>query len=222
MTTKLLDEIKGRKIVPENLVKDLLRAYGIKTPDYRVISGVKDIKNVNLPFPLALKLCSDKVLHKTDVGGVVLNIKSIKELEEKLQEFSRRFPGERFLVETMEKPGVELIVGLLDDSTFGLSIMVGLGGVFAEVLEDISFRIIPITRGDAEEMLSELKGKRLLEDFRGIKVNKEALIDLLLKTSRLGEEASTKISIESMDLNPIFARETDAVVVDAKLLLKTN
>jgi acetyl-CoA synthetase (ADP-forming) len=142
-------------------------------------------------------------------------------LEEKLQEFSRKFPGERFLVETMEKPGIELIVGLLDDSTFGLSIMVGLGGVFAEVLEDVTFRIIPITRGDAEEMLSELKGKRLLEDFRGIKVNKEALIDLLLKTSRLGEEASTEISIESMDLNPIFARETDAVVVDAKLLLKT-
>jgi acyl-CoA synthetase (NDP forming) len=92
----------------------------------------------------------------------------------------------------MEKPGVELIVGLLDDSTFGLSIMVGLGGVFAEVLEDVTFRIIPITRGDAEEMLSELKGKRLLEGFRGIKVNKEALIDLLLKTSRLGEEPPLK------------------------------
>jgi acyl-CoA synthetase (NDP forming) len=75
---KLLDEIKGRKIVPENLVKDLLKAYGIKTPDYRVISGVEDVKNVNLPFPLALKLCSDKVLHKTEVGGVALNIKSIK------------------------------------------------------------------------------------------------------------------------------------------------
>lgn len=221
MAWKILGEIKGRKNVPENLVKDLLRAYNIKTPEYRVISDVGDLENLDLPFPLALKLCSDRVLHKTDMGGVALNIQSLEELKEKLQEFNRRFPGEKFLVETMEAPGVELIVGLLDDSTFGLSIMVGLGGVFAEAFEDVTFRVIPIAREDAEEMLSELRGKRVLEGFRGIKVNKEEIVDLLLKVSKLGEETADHIKIETMDLNPVFAREKDTVVVDAKLVLKT-
>jgi acyl-CoA synthetase (NDP forming) len=217
---KLLDEIKDRKIVPENLVKDLLRAYEIKTPEYRVVSDIGDLENLDLPFPLALKMCSDRILHKTDVGGVALNIQSLEELKEKLQEFRRRFPGERFLVETMEAPGVELIVGLLDDSTFGLSIMVGLGGVFAEAFEDVTFRVLPITREDAEEMLSELKGKRVLEGFRGIKVDREKIVDFLLKVSRLGEETAGRIKVETMDLNPVFAREKDVVVVDAKLVLK--
>lgn len=210
--------INGTGPLAENEVKDLLQAYGIPTTKYVLVKKEEDLERVKLKFPVALKVCSNKILHKTDVGGVKLNIQNKDELKKAFKEFRKKFPNENLLVDQMAKNGVEIIIGLVQDPTFGLSIMCGIGGIFTELYKDVTFRVVPIERYDAEQMIEELKGKKLLEGFRGMKVNKQLVIDLVLKISELGEELIDHI--DQMDLNPVFVYENDLCVVDAKLILK--
>ncbi|MFA5103092.1 MAG: acetate--CoA ligase family protein [Candidatus Thermoplasmatota archaeon] len=202
----------------ENEVKDLLRAYGIPTTRYQVVRDEKDLKGLSVRFPVALKVCSAKILHKTDVGGVRLNIQNEQELRQVFKEFRKKFPEENLLVDQMEEKGVEIIIGLVQDPTFDLSVMCGIGGVFTELYKDVSFRVVPIDAYDAAQMVEELAGKKLLEGFRGIKANKQLVIDLVLKVSALGEELIDLV--DQMDLNPVFVYEKRVCVVDAKLVLK--
>ena len=202
----------------ENQVKDLMRAYGIPTTQYQVVRTEKDLEKLTLRFPVALKVCSSAILHKTDVGGVKLNIQNKEELKKSFKEFRKKFPTENLLVDQMEEKGVEIIVGLVQDATFGLSIMCGIGGIFTELYKDVSFRVVPIDSYDARQMIEELAGKKLLEGFRGMKANKQLVIDLVLKVSKLGEELIDQV--DQMDLNPVFVYEKRICVVDAKLILK--
>jgi len=202
----------------ENQVKDLLRAYGIPTTQYQVVRTEKDLDKLTLRFPVALKVCSPAILHKTDVGGVRLNIQNKEELKKSFKVFRKKFPAENLLVDQMEEKGVEIIVGLVQDATFGLSIMCGIGGIFTELYKDVSFRVVPIDSYDARQMVEELAGKKLLEGFRGMKANKQLVIDLVLKVSKLGEELIDQV--DQMDLNPVFVYEKRICVVDAKLILK--
>ena len=202
----------------ENEVKDLLRAYGIPTTTYQVVQTEKDLNKLTTRFPVALKVCSPNILHKTDVGGVRLYIQNIEELKKTFKEFRKRFPTENLLVDQMEEKGVEIIVGLVQDPTFGLSIMCGIGGIFTELYKDVSFRVVPIDDYDARQMIEELAGKKLLEGFRGIKASKQLVIDLVLNVSKLGEELIDHV--DQMDLNPVFVYEKRICVVDAKLILK--
>lgn len=202
----------------ENEVKDLLRAYGIPTTKYQVVSKKKNLEKLSVRFPVALKVCSPTILHKTDVGGVALNIQNIDELKKTFKEFRKKFPKENFLIDQMEEKGVEIIVGLVQDPTFGLSIMCGIGGIFTELYKDVSFRVVPIDEYDASQMIEELAGKKLLEGFRGIKANKQLVIDMVLKVSKLGEDLIDHV--DQMDLNPVFVYEKRVCVVDAKLILK--
>ena len=202
----------------ENEVKNLLNAYKIPTTKYAIVNKEEDLENLKLKFPVALKVCSSKILHKTDVGGVKLNIKDSDELKEIFNKFKKKFPGENLLVDQMEEKGVEIIIGLVQDPTFGLSIMCGIGGIYTELYKDVSFRVIPIDRYDAEQMIEELKGKKLLEGFRNIPANKGLVIDLVLKVSKIGVELIDHI--DQMDLNPVFVYKKSLCVVDAKLILK--
>jgi acyl-CoA synthetase (NDP forming) len=202
----------------ENEVKDLLKSYQINTTKYKIVNIIKDLDDLNLKFPVALKVCSNKILHKTDVGGVKLNIKDIGELKETFKIFKKKFPKENLLVDQMVEKGVEIIIGLIQDPTFGLSIMYGMGGIFTELYKDVTFRVVPIERYDAEEMVDEIKGKKILEGFRNMSANKKLVIDLLIKVSKIGEELMNHIS--EMDLNPVFVYKNDTCVVDAKLILK--
>lgn len=213
-----IQRLGDKKTLAENEVKNILKEYGIPTTRYAVVESEDEIEHLELSYPLAVKVCSSEILHKTDVGGVVLNVPDEEMLIKTFREMRERFPKEKILIESMEEKGVELIIGLIDDATFGLSIMFGLGGIFTELFNDVTFRVIPIERIDAEEMLTELKGRKLLEGFRGIKVNRGEIVNLIMKTAQLGEDFDGYI--QSMDLNPIFAREKDVVVVDAKLLFK--
>jgi acyl-CoA synthetase (NDP forming) len=213
---KLLDGRTGA--LAENEVKDLLRAYGIPTTTYQVVRTEKDLEKLTLRFPVALKVCSPAILHKTDVGGVVLNIQNTDELKKTFRAFRKKFPTENILVDQMEEKGVEIIVGLVQDPTFGLSIMCGIGGIFTELYKDVSFRVVPIDSYDARQMVEELAGKKLLEGFRGMKANKQLVIDLVLKVSKLGEELIDQV--DQMDLNPVFVYEKRICVVDVKLILK--
>ncbi len=215
-SVKKLVERKGP--LAENEVKDLMKAYGIRTTNYKLVNKLEDLENLGLKFPVALKVCSSKILHKTDVGGVKLGIKDMSDLEKTFKEFKKKFPKENLLVDQMEEKGVEIIIGLVQDPTFGLSIMCGIGGIFTELYKDVTFRIIPIDKYDSVQMIEEIKGKKLLEGFRNMKANKELVIDLLLKVSKIGQELIEHI--DQMDLNPVFVYENDICVVDAKLILK--
>ncbi|MCK5261379.1 MAG: acetate--CoA ligase family protein [Thermoplasmatales archaeon] len=218
MIKNLKKLLKRKGPLAENEVKDLLKAYGIRTTNYKLVNKPEDLENLGLKFPVALKVCSSKILHKTDVGGVKLGIQNMNELKKTFQEFRKKFPKENLLVDQMEEKGVEIIVGLVQDPTFGLSIMCGIGGIFTELYKDVTFRVVPIDRYDAEQMMEEIKGKKLLEGFRNIPANKELVADLLLKVSKIGQELDEHI--DQMDLNPVFVYGDDLCVVDAKLILK--
>ena len=194
--------------------KLLLGNYGIRVPKGILIKDLSEIDNLNLNYPLVAKVASEKIMHKTDVGGVILNIRNKEELHEKVKILMEKFTSP-VLVEEMLSGGVEVIVGVTKDSTFGHAIMFGLGGIFTEVFKDVTFRVIPISRVDAELMLNEIKGRKILEGYRRVRVSREALIDLLLKVSKFVEENP---DIEGMDLNPVLARENDCVVLDAKII----
>ncbi len=218
MNKKVKELIKRKGALAENEVKDLLNAYGITTTKYKLIKKESDLINLGLEFPVALKVCSSKILHKTDVGGVKLGIKDLNELKRTFEVFKKKFPNENLLVDQMMEKGIEIIVGLIQDPTFGLSIMAGIGGIYTELYKDVSFRVVPIDKIDAEEMVEEIKGKKLLEGFRNIPANKELVIDLIYKVSKIGEELMEYI--DQMDLNPVFVYKNDICVVDAKLILK--
>jgi len=218
MSTRVKELLKKKGPLAENEVKDLLKAYKIQTTNYKIVNKEEDLKNLGLKFPVALKVCSDKILHKTDVGGVKLGIKDMDELRKYFKEFKKKFPNENLLVDQMAEKGVEIIIGLVQDPVFGLSIMCGIGGIFTELYKDVTFRIVPIDQYDAEAMIEEIQGKKLLEGFRNIPANKELVIDLLQKVSRIGNELDAHI--DQMDLNPVFVYGDDVCVVDAKLILK--
>jgi len=218
MKAEVKNYVQRKGPLAENEVKDLMKAYGIRTTSYKVVNKEEDLKNLGLKFPVALKVCSNKILHKTDVGGVKLGIKDMVELKKYFKEFKAKFPNENLLVDQMEEKGVEIIIGLVQDPTFGLTIMCGIGGIYTELYKDVSFRVVSIDRYDAEQMVEEIKGKKLLEGFRNIPADKKLVIDLLLKVNKIGEELIDHV--DQMDLNPVFIYGDDLCVVDAKLILK--
>ena len=216
---QVVKELVDKKgALAENEVKDLMKSYDIRTTKYKVVNKESDLEKLGLKFPVALKVCSNKILHKTDVGGVKLNIKDKEELLKTFKSFKKKFPKENLLVDQMEEKGVEIIIGLVQDPTFGLTIMAGIGGVYTELYKDVSFRVVPLDRVAAEEMVEEIKGKKLLEGFRKIPANKKLVIDLILKVSKIGEELMDHI--DQMDLNPVFVYKDDYCVVNAKNILK--
>ncbi len=195
--------------------KKFLADYGIKVPRGFVAESEEDIENMDLSYPLVAKVLSEKILHKSDVGGVILGITSPEEAREAFRKIHGKF-STPVLFEEMVRGKVEVIVGVIRDASFGPALMFGLGGIYTEVYRDVTFRVIPITRVDAEHMLEDIRGRRILEGYRGIRVNRDALISLLLNVSRTVEENP---NIEGMDLNPVLLTEEDAIVLDAKIIL---
>jgi acyl-CoA synthetase (NDP forming) len=214
----LIGNLKGRKNLSEDEVKTVLMDYGIPTTKFHIIRPGQEFSNDSIDYPVVIKVCSPEILHKTEVGGVVLNIRDHKEAKSAFSNLRNQFPNQKILIENMEEGGLELIMGIIRDDSFGLSIMVGLGGIFAEAIKDVSFRVIPITKYDAEVMLDDLKAAIIFDGFRGMKVNKNLAIDILLKLSKLGQDFEDHLA--QMDLNPVILRENNAVVVDAKMILR--
>ena len=218
MTTDVKNLVNRSGPLAENEVKDLMKSYGIRTTKFKVVSEEKELDSLNLSFPVALKVCSNEILHKTDVGGVRLGIKNMDGLRSAFKDFKSRFPKENLLVDQMADKGVEVIIGLVQDPTFGLCIMFGVGGIYTELYKDVSFRVVPLEKFDAEEMVNEIKARQLLEGFRNIPADKKLVIELLNRVSKIGEELMDRV--DQMDLNPVFVYKDDYCVVDAKLILK--
>jgi acetyl-CoA synthetase (ADP-forming) len=172
-------------------------------------------------FPVALKLNSPDVTHKTDVGGVILGVADEAGVRAAFRKFREieRSGGHRAggaIVCAMAPAGREVIIGVTRDAQFGHAILFGLGGTLVEVLKDVSFRIVPLNEGDAAEMISEVRSAPLLHGVRGQKpADLAALKNLLLGVSRLVENNP---DVEEMDLNPVFVYETGVLVADARVV----
>jgi acyl-CoA synthetase (NDP forming) len=207
---------EGSRALSEAEVKALLKRRGVLTTEF-LLPSRSDLEELPLSYPLAVKVSSPKVLHKTEVGGVFLDVATPRELVQRYDQIRAKFPGADVLVESMEPKGPEVIIGLLRDRDFGLCIMFGMGGVFAELYKDVSFRRLPITTNDAEEMLGETKASAFFEGFRGFVADRSAIVDLLQRVSALGTETQ---GLEQLDLNPVILREKGYVVVDAKMVMQ--
>jgi acyl-CoA synthetase (NDP forming) len=217
-----------RAALDERAGKQLLASFGIAVPRSVVVQDASTAAAAcgSLKPPLVLKVVSPDILHKSDAGGVRVGLKSAPEVEEAVRAMMKRPTIENarvdgFLLEEMAPAGVELVVGGIRDPQFGPLVMVGLGGVFVEVMGDVAFRICPITRLDAGEMLDELKGAALLRGARGRKpVSREAVVDVLLKVGGEGGLLMTHgEDIAEADINPLIVSEHGAVAVDARFVL---
>jgi acyl-CoA synthetase (NDP forming) len=176
-------------------------------------------------LPVALKISSPHIVHKSDVGGVRLNLTSLRAVEEAYGEIMAAarsaFPQAQLdgvLVSKMAAPGLEVIVGMNRDPQFGPIMLFGLGGVLVELFRDVSLRPLPLSRDDAHGMIREIRGYRLLAGYRGKPaVNEEALVDCLLKVAEIAQERNEIVEI---DLNPVFAYPDGLMVVDARVIVQ--
>jgi len=217
-----------RAALDEHAGKRLLAGFGVSVPRSLVVqdAGAAAAACGELTPPLVLKILSPDLLHKSDAGGVIVGLRSAEEVEKAVRAMMKRPAIESaridgFLLEEMAPAGMEMVVGGLRDPQFGPLVMVGLGGVFVEVLADVAFRICPITQLDAGEMLDELKGTALLRGARGRgPVAREAIVDVLLK---VGGERGLLMThgddIAEADVNPLIVSERGAVAVDARFVL---
>jgi len=215
--TRFLTEIES---------KELLKRAGIPVVEARLATTKKQAVSMGkeLGFPVVLKVISADVIHKSDSGGVRLGLANSTQVgraySDIMSSVRQRHPQatiQGISVQPMAPPGIEVIIGMSTDPQFGPVIMFGLGGVLVEILKDVSFRIVPVTRRDAAEMVREIKGYPILAGFRGQKpASVPALEELIVKVSQFIERNP---QIRELDLNPVFAYENKAVAVDARVVL---
>lgn len=218
---------EGRTYLTELESKQIMKQAGISTTEIRLGRTKEEAISLarEIGFPVALKIVSPDVLHKTDAGGVKLNLNNEEEVAEAFdsiisstKEHQPQANIQGVAVQNMARPGTEVIIGMSKDPQFGPVLMFGLGGILVEVLKDVSFRIVPLTKRDAREMIREIKGYPILEGYRGLEpANIAVLEDMLLEVSNFVEQ---RPEIKEIDINPIFAYSDSAVAVDARVILE--
>jgi acyl-CoA synthetase (NDP forming)/RimJ/RimL family protein N-acetyltransferase len=211
----------NRSYLMEHESKEILEGIGVATTGYLVARSEDEALAIceKIGFPVVMKIVSPDVVHKTDAGGVKLNIASTEEARRAYRDILETFKYQHIegvAVQRMARSGIEAIIGVTRDPSFGPLIMFGLGGVFVEVLRDVSFRILPITEKDAAEMINDIRGSDILKGYRGQAVDLESLKKLLLKISRLVVENP---EIQELDLNPLFLYRDGYVTVDARMFV---
>jgi acyl-CoA synthetase (NDP forming) len=218
---------QGRTLLNEVEAKQLLAAAGIPVIDTRLARTKEEAVSIagELGYPVALKIVSPQITHKSDAGGVKLGLGAgdavASAFDEIIAAAKRAEPNatvEGVSVQRMAEPGLEVIAGMTTDAQFGPVLMFGLGGVLVEVLKDVAFRVVPITPRDAAQMVREIQGFPLLEGYRGHEpADLNALQDLLLK---LSEFVEAHPDLEELYLNPVLAYPKGAIAVDARITLK--
>jgi acyl-CoA synthetase (NDP forming) len=218
---------ENRNLLTEIEAKQVFKEAGLQVTNTRLAVNKKDAVALSkeMGFPVVLKIVSPDILHKTEANGVKLNLKTADEVAKAFDEImvsaKEKFPNANIhgvAVQGMAKSGLEIIIGMTLDAQFGPVLMFGLGGIFVEVMKDVSFGITPITKRDAGEMIRSIKGYPLLNGFRGApKIDVANLESWLLK---LSDFAQTYPEVKEFDLNPIFAYAQGAMVVDARIILK--
>ncbi len=228
---QIIDEARseGRTVLSEVEAKQVIKQAGISVVDTKLATSKEEAISISrrFGFPVALKIASPDIVHKSDAGGVKLGLETARQVgkayEDILQAVRQKHPQARIqgvVVQKMARPGVEVIIGMSKDDQFGPVLMFGLGGILVEVLKDVSFRIVPLAERDAAEMIREIKGYPLLEGYRGQEaVDVSHLEELLLKVSEFVERNP---EVKELDLNPIFAYSDGAVAVDARVVLEES
>ncbi len=195
---------------------DILNKYEIPTVESYVVENDEGLFSAmeKIPFPFVMKIDSREIIHKTDKGGVVLGISSREEAVSRLRELLEICDGGVIVQKQTE--GEEIIIGGKRDEVFGPVVMVGLGGIFVEIYKDIVFGLAPLNKKEALNMINSIKGKKILEGFRGRpSVNKEALAEVLERTSNL---IQNEPQVKELDLNPVLVGE-NSLVCDVKILI---
>jgi acyl-CoA synthetase (NDP forming) len=230
VTSKIIDNVlkSGRTVLTEVESKQLVAEAGIPVVETKLAKTKAEAISISkkMRFPVVLKIVSPDIIHKSDIGGVKLGLanatqvgKAYTEIMAAAKKANKKADIQGISVQKMARPGVEVIMGMSKDAQFGPVLMFGLGGVFVEVLKDVAFRIVPLNRRDASQMIREIKGYPLLEGYRGQEpANITALEDLLLK---LSDFVDKNPKIKEMDLNPIFAYKDGALAVDARVILES-
>lgn len=226
--TEIIENVRrqGRVVLTELESKELLRSLGIPTTEMRLAAGPEEAValSAQIGYPCVLKVSSPDITHKSDAGGVKVGLGSGPEVAAAYQAIMascrEKFPQaaiEGVTVQNQAPTGLEIIIGLATDPQFGPVLMFGLGGVWVEVLQDVSFKLVPLTRSDAAKAVREIRAARLLDGFRGsAPVDTVALEDILLRVSAFAQKTP---AVVEMDLNPVFAYPHGALAVDARVIL---
>ncbi len=210
-----------RKALSADEVYRVLEAYGIAVPAWEMAADADQAASAaaRIGFPVVVKADAAAIIHKSDVGGVALNLadeSAVRHAVEKMQQ-ELDAEGLRFFVQRYMPGGLEVIMGARAEEGLGHAVMFGLGGIFVEVLKDVVFKLTPVTTAEADQMLSEIKGAALLQGVRGKKgVDGKALSETILRLSQLLTDLP---QIQEMDLNPVLAYEDRVAVADARILL---
>ena len=213
------------RILTEHETKKLLAKYGIPVTKEQIAASADEALAIALKIgtPVAMKISSPDIPHKSDVGGVALNVERVyvrttyNEMMTRIKKAAPDANIEGILVQQMAPAGHEIIVGLKKDAQFGHALMFGLGGIFVEVYRDVSFRVVPVDKSDALDMISEIKGYQILKCIRGRKpADIDAIARVLVSVSDLAE----KENIIELDINPLIVNESGAVAVDARAMVE--
>ena len=212
---------QGRKTLSEHESKMLLGSYGIPVTRERLVRSPSELKEAvgQIGYPLVVKGCSSSLAHKTEQGLVFLDIRNDEEADAAFQNAMAKMaePDRAVLVQEFVKGRRELVAGMTRDSQFGPCVMFGLGGIFTEILKDVSFRVAPIQKRDALEMAGEIQGRKILDEVRGMPAaNLENLCEILITLGRIGLENP---AVQEIDINPLVLSGADPVAVDALVVV---
>ncbi len=217
---------KGFNSLSEYQSKVILKAYGIPFVEEILAQNWEEIKKAStkIGFPVVIKACSPQITHKTEKKLLEVGIKNLEELKSAYERISNTISAEQiegYLVQKMVNGKRELMIGLIRDKTFGPCVMLGLGGIFTEIFKDVVFRVAPIERKDAYEMMNELKSKKILDSFRGESpANRESLAEILINVGKTGLEIE---DIKEIDINPMIIKEDGEIIgVDALIILNNH
>jgi len=227
--SRIFDRVReeGRNFLLEPEAKVVCMEYDIPVTAFRVAKTEEEALKFadDIGYPVVLKIISPDILHKSDVGGVIINLRNTDEVKVAYRKIIANVKKHKvdaeivgIFVQEMAPKSTEVIIGATKDPQFGPALMFGLGGVFVEILEDVTFRIAPITEQDAKEMITEVKAYPLLTGYRGQPpADIDTLISILLNTSKLLMDHQ---EIKELDLNPIMVYEKGAKTVDARIILE--
>lgn len=215
---------EGRETLSAAEVYELLSAYGIPAADWRIADSPEDAVEgaSQIGFPVVVKAEAETILHKSDVGGVVVNLEHGDDVFATVEEMRKRLEIDdlKFLIQKYLPNGMEVILGAKAEEGLGHLIMFGIGGIYVDILKDVVFKLTPVTPFEAREMLSAIQGAPILKGVRGEKgVDQEGIIEIILRLSQMVHELP---SIQEMDLNPIIAYEDQVLVVDARITVSSS
>ena len=228
-TSQIISQARqeGRKALLETEAKTICMEYQIPVTPFKLAKNEEEAAEFarQIGFPVVLKIVSPDIIHKSDAGGVIVNLQNANEVKSayrKILENAKKYdPAAKIIgvvVQEMAPQSTEVIVGAIKDPQFGQTLMFGLGGIFVELLKDVTFRVAPLTREDAQEMVTKVRAYPLLTGYRNTPpADIDAIIDAILNTSKLVMDYP---EIKELDLNPIMAYEKGAKTVDARIILE--